>query len=85
MAVKTSFLELEKPEYPDAADISVLNANMDILDTAIQKVTEPASNWKNISVFQVNGELPDDTTSAVPSAVRPCLICSRNGSMALYW
>ena len=92
MAVKTPFLKLEKPEYPDAADIAVLNSDMDKIDTGVKTVSDsvqamlqPASGWDNINVFQVTGTLPDDTTSAVPTAVRPCLICSRNGSMGLYW
>lgn len=40
---------------------------------------------KTIIVKQVTGALPDDTEAAVPASDRPCLICSRNGSMALYW
>lgn len=37
MATKTSFLELSKPAYTDAADIAVINANMDLIDAAVGK------------------------------------------------
>ena len=85
MATQTSYLSLVKPAYTENVDIAVINSNMDKIDTAIKTQKTPATSWNNINVFQVTGALPDDTTSAVPTAVRPCLICSRNGSMALYW
>lgn len=34
MATKTSLLSLSKPDYTDAADVAVLNANFDKIDTA---------------------------------------------------
>ena len=85
MASTTPYLGLTKPAYSDTADIAVLNNNMDLIDTKFQSNATPATGWTNINLFQVTGALPDDTTSAVPTAVRPCLICSRNGSMGLYW
>lgn len=35
MATKTSLLGLSKPAYTDAADIAVINANMDLIDNAV--------------------------------------------------
>ena len=86
MAVTTTpNLGLMKPDYDELADIDVINDNMDIIDAAYKTQKTPIADWDIINVFQATGALPDDTTSAVPTAVRPCLICSRNGSMGLYW
>lgn len=85
MATATTNLGLVKPAYTDLADVGVINSNMDAIDAAYGALSEPVSGWARIGVYQVTGALPDDTASAVPSGVRPCLIVSRNGSMALYW
>lgn len=43
MSTKTTNLELTKPAYGESADIAVINANMDTLDTAVAgKVTAPS-------------------------------------------
>lgn len=41
MATTTSLLGLKKPAYTDAADIAVLNGNMDAIDAAIGERTYP--------------------------------------------
>ncbi len=43
MATRTSYLNLIKPDYTDAADIADINANMDTLDTTIQGLDETGS------------------------------------------
>lgn len=43
MATRTSYLNLIKPNYSDAADIADINANMDTLDTTIQGLDETGS------------------------------------------
>lgn len=43
MATRTSYLNLIKPDYTDAADIVDINANMDTLDTTIQGLDETGS------------------------------------------
>ena len=40
MATRTSYLNLIKPDYTDAADIADINANMDTLDNTIQGLDE---------------------------------------------
>lgn len=43
MATRTSYLNLIKPDYTDAADIADINANMDTLDNTIQGLDETGS------------------------------------------
>nr|DAQ37666.1 MAG TPA: putative tail fiber protein [Caudoviricetes sp.] len=43
MATRTSYLNLIKPDYTDAADIADINVNMDTLDTTIQGLDETGS------------------------------------------
>lgn len=43
MATRTSYLNLIKPDYTDAADIADINSNMDTLDTTIQGLDETGS------------------------------------------
>ena len=43
MATRTSYLNLIKPDYTDAADIADINANMDTLDNTIQRLDETGS------------------------------------------
>lgn len=43
MATRTSYLNLIKPDYTDAADIADINANMDNLDSTIQGLDETGS------------------------------------------
>lgn len=43
MATRTSYLNLIKPDYTDAADIADINANMDTLDNTIQGLNETGS------------------------------------------
>ena len=43
MATRTSYLNLIKPDYTDAADIADINANMDTLDNTIQCLDETGS------------------------------------------
>lgn len=43
MATRTSYLNLIKPDYTDAADIADINDNMDTLDTTIQGLDETGS------------------------------------------
>lgn len=43
MAKRTSYLNLIKPDYTDAADIADINANMDTLDNTIQGLDETGS------------------------------------------
>ena len=43
MATRTSYLNLIKPDYTNAADIADINANMDTLDTTIQGLDETGS------------------------------------------
>lgn len=42
MATRTSYLNLIKPNYTDAADIADINANMDTLDDKIKKIDSAA-------------------------------------------
>lgn len=42
MATRTSYLNLIKPDYTDAADIADINANMDTLDDKIKKIDSAA-------------------------------------------
>lgn len=51
MATKTSFLELTKPEGSDKAQVSVINDNMDKIDTAVQNI-DTAVQSVNIAVQQ---------------------------------
>ena len=44
MSTQTTNLQLTKPAYGEAADIAVINTNMDTIDTAVAgKVTAPSS------------------------------------------
>lgn len=43
MATRTSYLNLIKPDYTDAADIADINGNMDTLDNTIQGLDETGS------------------------------------------
>lgn len=43
MATRTSYLNLIKPDYTDAADIADINSNMDTLDNTIQGLDETGS------------------------------------------
>lgn len=43
MATRTTYLNLIKPDYSDAADIADINANMDTLDNTIQGLDETGS------------------------------------------
>lgn len=43
MATRTSYLNLIKPDYTDAADIADINTNMDTLDNTIQGLDETGS------------------------------------------
>jgi len=52
MSTKTTNYELEKPEYSDAADVKVINDNMDIIDGQMK------TNADNITA--VNSRLPED-------------------------
>ncbi len=53
MAETTSVLKLTKPAYSEAADIAVINANMDTIDTAVSARTYPHN-------LLVNSYFPSD-------------------------
>ena len=42
MATRTTYLNLIKPDYSDAADIADINANMDTLDDKIKGIDSAA-------------------------------------------
>lgn len=44
MATKTTNLQLDKPDYTDAADIAVINGDLDKIDTAVKAVQDSISN-----------------------------------------
>ena len=41
---KTSFLELNKPQYPEDADVGAFNENMDQIDQAVESLTNTVNN-----------------------------------------
>ena len=51
MASSTTNLGLVKPAYNEAADVAVINGNMDIIDTAVTK-NKTASDVKSDAVFK---------------------------------
>lgn len=56
MSTKTTNLQLTKPAYGEAADIAVINANMDIIDdTVADKVTAPSSTVTTDTVAVFDG------------------------------
>lgn len=65
MATTTTSLKLSKPAYSDTADISVINTNMDTIDTAVSKILPVISGTTNNSgyaisageYFEANGSL----------------------------
>lgn len=57
MATKTTNLNLEKPDLTDNADISVINANMDLVDTAVGgKLNGPVVSLKEVKIDTTVGK-----------------------------
>ena len=62
----TDHLNLTKPAYDDAADIEVINDNMDVIDTAIYNLQNKGS--ANAGKFLVVANDGTVTPTTVPSA-----------------
>lgn len=71
MATNTSHLGLVKPAYTDAADVTVINNNMDTIDTAISHILPVITGSTNNSgytiatghYFEANGSVYKATAS----------------------
>ena len=49
MATKTQYYNLDKPSYDEVADIEVINANMDKIDTQMRNNADGVNSAKDIS------------------------------------
>lgn len=57
MATKTTNYNLTKPDLTDWADIRVLNANMDIIDSAMKTISDLAGSGGDLSgMLTINGK-----------------------------
>ena len=79
MATKTTNYGLAKPEYSEAADISVINANMDTLDAELKKVSDKTTQATDLAgkpdgyaTLGADGKVPasqlPETAACVPIA-----------------
>ena len=59
MATQTTNLHLSKPAYSDAADIAVINSNMDIIDEAVTDIQNDVETLDSAAVKAVNDIAPD--------------------------
>ena len=59
MATQTTNLHLSKPAYTDAADIAVINSNMDIIDEAVTDIQNDVETLDSAAVKAVNDIAPD--------------------------
>ena len=58
MATSTTNYNLVKPDYNESADIEVINSNMDIIDEALNSLSNRISNtvsdyWNNSTIYEV--------------------------------
>ena len=58
MATSTTNYNLVKPDYNESADIDVINSNMDIIDEALNSLSNRISNtvsdyWNNSTIYEV--------------------------------
>ena len=68
MATKTAKLSLVKPDLKDMADISVINDNMDVLDSVISSHTSNKSNPHKVTAEQVGADTKGSAASALTDA-----------------
>ena len=59
MATQTTNLHLSKPAYSDAADIAVINSNMDIIDEAVTEIQNDVETLDSAAIKAVNDIAPD--------------------------
>ena len=58
MATSTTNYNLVKPDYNESADIEVINSNMNIIDEALNSLSNRISNtvsdyWNNSTIYEV--------------------------------
>ena len=71
MATTTTNYGLSKPAYADAADVAVLNSNMDIVDRELKSVSDTAAqNATNIAALQQSVDSLDISIGRLSSTVR---------------
>lgn len=75
MATRTSYLNLIKPDYSDAADIADINANMDSLDNAIQGLDETGS--KSLTAHNAATDAHANLIQVTSTAEKPASMADR--------